>query len=114
MQRTASLERLLAAGRDDALLRFALGCAWLADGDPVRAAVHLRAAVRHDPEYSAAWKLLGKALAAAGDQAGAAAAYGRGIETAERRGDVQAAKEMRVFLARLGAAGVRNRGQSNT
>jgi cytochrome c-type biogenesis protein CcmH/NrfG len=54
-----------------------------------------------DPEYSAGWKALGRALTAAGRSADALAAYERGTEVAERRGDRQAAKEMRVFSARL-------------
>ncbi len=96
-----TLEKLLAAGRDDALLRFSLGNACLKEGDAAAAAEHLGSAVAHDPAYSAAWKLLGKALAEAGDATGAAAAWHRGIEAAQARGDVQAAKEMQVFLKRL-------------
>ncbi|MGD9386801.1 MAG: tetratricopeptide repeat protein [Gammaproteobacteria bacterium] len=97
----ATLEKLLAGGRDDALLRFSLGNACLGEQDAGAAAEHLRRAVEHDPAYSAAWKLLGKALAEQGDRAGAMAAWGRGIEAATARGDVQAAKEMRVFMKRL-------------
>ena len=98
-------EAMLAAGRDDALLRFSLGMQYLQAGDAARAAVHLRQAVVHDPDYSAAWKLLGKALAEAGDATGAAAAYRDGIAAAERKGDKQAAKEMTVFLRRIERAG---------
>ncbi len=94
-------EALLAAGKDNALLRFSLGMHYLKAGNPARATGHLRAAVAHDPAYSAAWKLLGKALAEAGDRAGAMQAYASGIATAEKRGDKQAAKEMNVFLHRL-------------
>ena len=101
MSLTDNLEKLLAAGRDDALLRFSLGQAWLKSGEAARAAEHLRRAVEHDAEYSAAWKLLGKALVEAGDPAGAAAAWRQGIAVAEARGDIQAAKEMKVFLRRL-------------
>ncbi|NHA15849.1 tetratricopeptide repeat protein [Thioalkalivibrio sp. XN279] len=97
----AALEKLLAAGRDDALLRFSLGNACLQERDTAAATGHLRRAVEHDPAYSAAWKLLGKALDESGDHAGAAAAWRSGIEAAEARGDVQAAKEMQVFLKRL-------------
>lgn len=97
----AALEKLLAAGRDDALLRFSLGNACLKEGDAAGAVEHLRRAVGHDPGYSAAWKLLGRALDAGGDPAGATAAWERGIEAAEARGDVQAAREMGVFLKRL-------------
>jgi len=96
-----ALEKLLANGRDDALLRFSLGNACLKEGDASAAAEHLSRAVAHDPAYSAAWKLLGKARAETGDTAGAEAAWHRGIEAAQARGDVQAAKEMQVFLKRL-------------
>ena len=94
-------EGLLSAGKDNALLRFTLGGEYLKSGQPSRAAEHLRAAVSHDPAYSAAWKLLGKALAETGDTEDAKAAYRSGIEAAEGKGDKQAAKEMAVFLKRL-------------
>jgi Tfp pilus assembly protein PilF len=74
---------------------------YLNAGEHLRAAEHLRRAVEHDRDYSAAWKLLGKALASGGDRAGAMAAYRSGIDAATRRGDKQAAKEMTVFLRRL-------------
>lgn len=95
------LEAMLARGQDSALLRFSLGNAWLSAGNTAKAAEHLQAAVTQNPDYSAAWKLLGKALTAAGRLEAACAAYRTGIETAERQGDVQAGKEMRVFLKRL-------------
>jgi predicted Zn-dependent protease len=97
----AALEKMLAAGRDDALLRFSLGNACLKEADTRAAVEHFRRAVEHDAAYSAAWKLLGKTLAESGDAAGAAAAWRSGIEAAQARGDVQAAKEMQVFLKRL-------------
>ena len=94
-------EALLASGKDSALLRFSLGMQHLRAGSPARAAEHLRAAVAQDPAYSAAWKLLGKALADAGKPEDAKEAYRRGIAAAEGKGDKQAAKEMGVFLRRL-------------
>lgn len=92
---------MLARGQDSALLRFSLGGEYLNCGDAARAAEHLQKAVEQDPAYSAAWKLLGKAAAEAGQPGEAADAYRRGIEVAEAKGDRQAAKEMRVFLRRL-------------
>jgi Tfp pilus assembly protein PilF len=92
---------MLAAGRDNALLRFSLGNAYLKQGDAANAAVHLRCAVEHDPNYSAAWKLLGKALADADAWDEALKAYRQGIAVAEARGDKQAAKEMGVFARRI-------------
>lgn len=95
------LQALLDAGRDDALLRFGLGNACLQAGDPVAATTHLTATTRHDPDYSAAWKLLGKAWLALGRDADAEAAWRAGLDAAARRGDVQSSKEMTVFLRRI-------------
>ena len=95
---------MLAAGRDNALLRYSLGNEYLKRGEPRPAAEHLRRAVEQDPKYSAAWKLLGKALAEAGNPEEALAAYRQGVAVAEARGDVQAAKEMGVFARRIETA----------
>ena len=100
----ASFERMLAAGRDGALLRFSLGNAYLKAGDAARAAGHLERAVALDPEYTAAWKLLGKALDAAGRPADALAAYRSGVAVAHRKGDKQAGREMEVFARRIARA----------
>jgi predicted Zn-dependent protease len=97
----ASFERMLGSGKDGALLRFGLGNAYLNAGDALHAAEHLRRAVALDPSYSAAWKLLGKALTSSGDNAAALAAYREGIAAAEKKGDKQAMKEMQVFARRL-------------
>lgn len=97
-----SFEKMLSQGKDNPLLRFSLGSEYLKCGDSTRALVHLRAAVLQDSAYSAAWKLLGKSLAQNNDFDGARDAYTRGIVAAEAKGDKQAAREMGVFLKRLG------------
>ena len=96
-----NLEALLAKGTDNALLRFGLANEYLKLGLYEQAIGHLRKALTHDPKYSAAWKRLGKALTDTGRTDEAIAAYEGGIRAAEEKGDVQAAKEMRVFLKRL-------------
>lgn len=96
------LEAMLAAGNETALLRFSLGEICFQAGEAEAAAEHLGRAVALDPDYSAAWKLQGQALADCGRPADAETAFARGIEVAERQGDNQAAKEMRVFQKRLG------------
>jgi tetratricopeptide (TPR) repeat protein len=103
----ASFERMLAAGRDGALLRFSLGNEYQKAGDAAAAALHFARAVELDPAYTAAWKHYGRALATAGRTDEALAAYRRGIEVAAAKGDRQAEKEMKVFVRRLerGAAG---------
>ena len=95
------LEQMLASGKDNALLRFTLGNEYLNAHDPASACVHLERALEYDPQYSAAWKLYGRALTECGRAADALAAYRRGIEVAEKKGDKQAAKEMQVFARRI-------------
>ncbi|MCU0868975.1 MAG: hypothetical protein MUF30_05130 [Burkholderiales bacterium] len=95
-----ALEKMLADGRDSALLRFGLGNAYLGRGEAVKAVAHLAQAVVLDPEYSAAWKLLGKAHEAAGDFVQALDAWRHGVDVAQRRGDQQVANEMRVYAKR--------------
>jgi predicted Zn-dependent protease len=97
----SSFERMLAAGRDGALLRYSLGNEYLKAGEPAKAAEHLARAVALDARYTAAWKLLGRALQEGGDAPGSMAAYRSGIAVAQRKGDKQAGREMEVFVRRL-------------
>lgn len=99
--RIDALLRMLARGQDSALLRFSLGNEYRAAGKHDDAVLHFEQAVRLDPGYSAAWKLLGHSLESAGRENDATAAWRTGIEAAEKKGDRQAAKEMAVFLKRL-------------
>jgi Tfp pilus assembly protein PilF len=96
-----NLEKLVGTPRDGALLRYSLGLEHLKAGNAVRAMEHLQEAVVRDPQYSAAWKALGKTLEQAGRSAEALEAYRRGIEAAKSKGDRQAEKEMSVFARRL-------------
>ena len=97
----SNLQSMLEQGQDNALIRFGLGNAYLKSKDYEQAVKHLALALKHDPEYSAAWKLYGKALVGAGNNDEAITAYQQGIEIAENKGDIQAVREMNVFLKRL-------------
>lgn len=101
MADAAALRKLIGGPRDGALLRFSLARALLDGGDVPAALTELRQAVRFDPLFSAAFKLLGQTLAAVERRDDAKAAYRDGIAAAQARGDLQAAKEMTVFLRRL-------------
>lgn len=96
-----NLETLIAKGQDSALLRYSLGNEYLKSKNSPAALEHLARAVELDPGYSAAWKLFGRTLAENGQVEEAIKAYAQGITVAEKKGDIQAAKEMRVFLKRL-------------
>jgi Tfp pilus assembly protein PilF len=100
MSMIENFEKMLAAGQDSALLRYSLGTAYQKAGEPERALDHLASAVEQDPGYSAAWKIYGKLLAEVGRLNEAVSAFETGIGVADEKGDVQAAKEMRVFLKR--------------
>ena len=100
----ANFERMLASGRDGALLRFSLGNEYLKAGDAARAVEHFGRAIAIDRHYTAAWKLYAKSLAAAGRADDAIQAYRDGIAVARKKGDRQAEKEMQVFVRRLEAA----------
>ncbi len=95
------LEATLAAGTDNVQLRFGLASACFREGRFEDARAHASVAVERDPDYSAAWRLLGRALIELDENAAATAAFENGMAVAERHGDLQLVKEMSVFLKRL-------------
>jgi Tfp pilus assembly protein PilF len=95
------LEATLSAGNDNAQLRFGLASACFREGLFDKARRHAGVAVDRDPDYSAAWRLLGRALLELGESAAAQEAFEKGITAAQRHGDMQLVREMKVFLARL-------------
>ncbi|HEC85102.1 MAG: hypothetical protein DRR19_31415 [Candidatus Parabeggiatoa sp. nov. 1] len=97
----ANFEAMLAKGQDNVMLRFGLGNAYLKEKEFATAAMHFAKALEFDPNYSAAWKGYGKALAENKQIQEAIDVYTQGIAVAEKKGDKQAAKEMTVFLKRL-------------
>lgn len=96
-----NLEKLLASGRDDAMLRFGLGSAWFNEKEFEKAIPHLQACINHDPDYSAAYKLLGKALIKTGDNESAKSVFELGLPIAEKKGDKQTEREIQAFLKKL-------------
>ena len=96
-----ALEQMLAQGNDSAVLRYTLGSVCLKEGLLEQAVEHLEAAIGRDAKHSASWKAYAKALAGLSRTDDAITAYEQGISVADERGDVQAAKEMKVFLKRL-------------
>ena len=101
MSTTDNLEKMLASGNDSPMLRFGLGSAYYNQGKFDRAIVHLESCIEQNPNYSAAYKMLGRALSAAEAHEKARQTYTRGLAIAEQQGDKQTAKEISVFLKRL-------------
>ena len=86
---------------DDYFSHFGYASALFDAGRYLEAVVEYREAIRLKPDYSAAFRDLGKALERSGALAEAKQVYCQGIPIAERNGDLQTLKEMRVFLKRL-------------
>jgi protein O-GlcNAc transferase len=103
-ERIARLRGLLARDADDPLGWFSLGRALLELGRHEEAREPLRRAISLDPTYTAAQRDLARALLASGEAAEAARVLETGIPAAEAAGDLQTAREMRVFLRRARAA----------
>lgn len=96
-----NLEKLLAQGKDGALLRYTLGKAYADEAQMAVAREHLQQAVALDAAYSVAWKQLGKVELALGNTQAARTAWLQGLACAEAKGDAQVVKELQVFLRRL-------------
>lgn len=95
------LSALLDGPRDGPLLRFGLANACLQAGRHAEAIGYYRDVLARDAKFSAAWKQLGKALVADEQPEEALQVYRQGHQVATDKGDLQAAKEMAVFIRRL-------------
>lgn len=98
MSSVESLQSMLDKGMDNALLRYSLGNAYFGEKNYEKSIEHFRIAIEHDPDYSAAWKLLGRSYIALARTDEAAETLEKGIAVAAKKGDKQAEKEMTVFL----------------
>lgn len=101
MSMIGNLEKMLAGGRDDAMLRFGLGSGYFNDKAYEQAIPHLQACIEHDQTYAAAYKLLGKALMKLGNNNEALAVFEQGLPIAEAKGDKQTEREIQAFLKKL-------------
>ncbi len=99
--KVASFQKLLESRPDEPLVLYGLGRELIRLERFDEAARALGHAVEVNPDYTACYRELGRALVGAGRDEEADGVYRKGIETAERTGDLQAGKEMGVFLKRL-------------
>lgn len=85
----------------DPVVQYGLGSEHLRLGEFAPAAAAFRKTIELQPDYSAAYRELGKALEKLNQRQEAIHTYHRGKEVAEQKGDLQTAKEIEVFLKRL-------------
>ncbi len=100
-ERIERLEALLTTETDDPLTHFMLGREYMEAERFADGACVLRRCVELNPHYTAAYRFLGDCHRKAGNDAQAREAYETGIAVAQETGDLQAGKEMEVFLGRL-------------
>ena len=86
---------------DDPVALYGLGDAYMAEGQYENAIQTFQKVIQIKPDYTAAYRELGKTLAKAGKNEEAKEIYKKGMEVAQQTGELQTGKEMRVFLNRL-------------
>lgn len=101
MNQIETFEAMLARGQDSEMLRYTLGNAYFTNKTYDKAIEHLRQAVALKPDYSAAWRVLGRALAESGQLLEAREVFDQGEQVAQANGDIQTAKEINVFRKRV-------------
>ena len=95
------LENLVEQNPENALMHYTLGIEYLRQGENQKGVSVLKKTISLEPEYSAAYRELGKALLNSDMKQEAMEVFNKGIAVAEERGDIQTAREMRVFLKRI-------------
>jgi len=93
--------RLLEKQPDNSMILYSLGTDLFKEGRYAESRTYLERAIEAKPDYSAAYRTLGRALAALGERGEALSIFERGREVAVRKGDLQIAREIDVFAGRL-------------
>lgn len=96
-----NLEAMLARGEDSAMLRFGLGSAYFNQHRFDLAVPHLERCLELDENYTAAYKLLGRALTELGQPDRAREIFNVGLAKSGLTGDKQTEREIGVFLKKL-------------
>jgi predicted Zn-dependent protease len=98
MARSELFRAHVSADPANALFRFSLGQELLKEGAPAEAAEHLRRAAEAKADWMMPRVLLGKALTAVGDHAGARAAWTDALALAVAQGHEEPEAELRALL----------------
>lgn len=94
-------KELLKDEPEDELLNYGYGQEAMKLGLYSEAINAFKKAIFVKPNYSAAYRELGKALEKSGNLEEAKKVYQQGIEVSQKQGDLQTKKEIEVFLRRL-------------
>ncbi len=99
--RTEMFRKLLERNPENPMILYSLGNELFKEGEYADARDHLRRAVENKPDYSVAYRTLGRAHYELHENAEARRVFTEGREVAERNGDLQTVREIDVFMRRL-------------
>jgi predicted Zn-dependent protease len=93
--------KLLERDPNNPMVLYSLGNELFKEGRYQEARDHLRRAVENKPDYSVAYRMLGRAHYELREDAEARKVFAKGREVATENGDLQTVKEIDVFRRRL-------------
>jgi predicted Zn-dependent protease len=99
--RAEMFRRLLEKDPENPMILFSLGSELFKEGRYPEAREHLARAVQNKPDYSVAYRTLGRAHYELDENAEARRVFAKGREVAKANGDLQTVREIDVFLRRL-------------
>ena len=101
MPRSEMFRKLLEKSPDNPMILCSLGIELFKEGRYPEAREHLARAVENKPDYSVAYRMLGRTHFELRENAEAHRVFARGREVAQENGDLQTVREIDVFLRRL-------------
>ncbi len=99
--RTDMFRKLLERDPNNPMVLYSLGNELFKEQKHLEAREYLNQAVQNKPDYSVAYRTLGRTLYELREDAEARRVFAEGREVAERNGDLQTIKEIDVFVRRL-------------
>src|SRR5215212_973744 len=99
--RTDMFRKLLERDPNNPMVLYSLGNELFKEQKYLQAREYLGRAVGNKPDYSVAYRMLGRALYELHEDIEARRVFAQGREVAERNGDLQTVKEIDVFVRRL-------------
>ncbi len=99
--RSEMFRKLLERDQNNPMVLYSLGNELFKEKKYSEAREYLSRAVQNKPDYSVAYRMLGRTLYELREDAEARRVFDEGREVAERNGDLQTVKEIDVFVRRL-------------
>jgi uncharacterized protein HemY len=99
--RSDMFRKLLARDPNNPMVLYSLGSELFKEGQYPEAQDLLRRAVENKPDYSVAYRMLGRAHFELHENSEARNVFLKGKEVAQENGDLQTVKEIDVFMRRL-------------